>query len=78
MADMISTSGEFFWTANHNFARKDFAENSVFHCASYPIHSPFLMMGFLVVSFQAYLRVDESEQFKHEFGPKLPGATNEF
>ena len=36
------------------------------------------MMGFAVVPFQAYLGVDQSEQFKHEFGPKLSGATNEF
>ena len=78
MTDKISISGEFFWTANHNFARKDFAENGVFYCASYPIHWPFLMMGFFVVSFQAYLGVDQSEQFKHEFGPKLWSTTNEF
>ena len=36
------------------------------------------MMGFFVVSFQAYLGVDQSEQFKHEFGPKLWGTTKEF
>ena len=36
------------------------------------------MMGFAVVPFQAYLGVDQSEQFKHEFGPKLWGGTNEF
>ena len=36
------------------------------------------MMGFVVVPFQAYLGVDQSEQFKHEFGPKLWGEINEF
>ena len=36
------------------------------------------MMGFVVVPFQTYVGVDKSEQFKHEFGPKLGGATNEF
>ena len=36
------------------------------------------MMGFAVVPFQAYLGVDQSEQFKHEFGPKLWGETNKF
>ena len=75
LADLISISDEFFCTANHNFARKDFAENGAFHCAYYPIHWPFPMMGFVVVSFQAYLGVDQIEQFKREFGPKLGGAT---
>ena len=45
------SSGEFFWTVNRNLARKDFAENDVFDCASYPIHWPFLVMGFVVVPF---------------------------
>ena len=36
------------------------------------------MMGFVVVSFHASLGMDQSEQFKHEFGPKLWPATNEF
>ena len=31
--------------------------------------------GIVVVPLQAYIRVDQSEQFKHEFGPKLGGAT---
>ena len=78
LADLISMSGEFFWTANHKFAGKDFAENVVFHCAFYPIHWPFPMMGFVVVPSQAYLGVNQSEHFKREFGPKLWGATNEF
>ena len=73
MADLISISGEFFWTANHNFVRKDFAENRVFNCLL--SHALVLfMMGFVVVPFQAYLGSDQSEQFKHEFGPKLGGA----
>ena len=29
------------------------------------------MMGFVVVPFQSYLGVDQIEQFKHRFGPKL-------
>ena len=33
------------------------------------------MMGLMEVPFQAYLEVDQSEQFRHEFGPKLGGAT---
>ena len=74
MADLITISGEFL-TATHNFTRKDFAGNGVFYCASYPIYCPFPMVAFVVVPFQAYLRVDQSEQFKHEFGPKLGGAT---
>ena len=36
------------------------------------------MMGLAVVLFQAYIGVDQSEQFKREFGPKLWGGTNEF
>ena len=32
------------------------------------------MIGFVVVLFQGYLGSDQSEQFKHEFGPKLGGA----
>ena len=36
---------------------------------------PFSMMGFVVVPFQAYLGVDQNKKFKHEFGPKLGGAT---
>ena len=72
---MIRISGEFFWTASHNFARKDFAEYGVFHCASYPIHWLFPMIGFVLVSFQAYLGVDQSEQFKQKCGQKLGGAT---
>ena len=78
LADLISISGKFLWTANDNFARKDFAENGVFHCASYPIHWLFPINGFVAVSFQVYLGVDQSEQFKHEFTPKLGGATDEF
>ena len=61
MADLISILGEFFWTVNHNFARKDFVENGVFHCASYHIHWPFPMIGFVVEPFQVFLRVDQSD-----------------
>ena len=74
LADLISISGEFFWITNHNCCRKDFSENRVFNCVSYPIHWSFFMIGFVVVPFQGYLGSDQSEQFKHEFGPKLGGA----
>ena len=75
MADLISILGELFWTANYNLTRKDFVENGAFHRASYPIHWSFPMMGFVVVPFQAYLGVDQSEQFKHKLGPKLGDTT---
>ena len=74
LADLIIL-GEFFGTANHNLTRKDFAEYGVFHCASYPIHWLFPMIGFVVVSFQAYLGADQSEQFKQKLGTKLEDAT---
>ena len=72
LADLINISGEFLWTTDDNFARKDFAESGVFHCPSYPIHWLFPINGLVA------LGVDQSEQFKHEFVPKLGGATNEF